>query len=145
MGQRRSRRPTPASGFIGPVGALIIGGTAGIVCQYAVNAIKQRFHIDDSLDVFAVHGVGGILGTLYTALLALDAFGGRGYVKEGMTFGSQLGVQALGIAATVAWTLVATFVIVKVTAALVGLRVSKDDEIEGLDLSAHGERAYDQL
>jgi Amt family ammonium transporter len=133
---------TPASGFVGPAGALIIGVTAGIVCQYLTTWIKQSIKIDDSLDVFAVHGVGGVLGTLMVAFLATAAFQGLG-LAEGATVGSQLGVQAIGVVSVAVWSAVATYVIIKVADAMFGLRVSEEDEIEGLDITAHGERGYD--
>jgi Amt family ammonium transporter len=134
---------TPASGFVGPMGGLILGAVGGFVCFYAVQAVKFRFKIDDSLDVFAVHGVGGILGSLLVAVLALGAFGGNG-LAEGQTAGGQLSVQALAVGVTLVWSAVLTFIIVKVTGVLTGgLRVSQDQEIEGLDLAAHGERGYD--
>lgn len=134
---------TPASGFVGPMGGLILGAVGGFVCFYAVQAVKFRFKIDDSLDVFAVHGVGGILGSLLVAVLALGAFGGNG-LAEGQTAGGQLSVQALAVGVTLVWSAVLTFIIVKVTGVLTGgLRVSQEQEIEGLDLAAHGERGYD--
>ena len=134
---------TPASGFVGPMGGLILGAVGGFVCFYAVQAVKFRFKIDDSLDVFAVHGVGGVLGSLLVAVLALGAFGGNG-LAEGQTAGGQLSVQALAVGVTLVWSAVLTFIIVKVTGVLTGgLRVSQEQEIEGLDLAAHGERGYD--
>ena len=133
---------TPASGFVGPVGALIIGIAAGLVCQWAVSLVKQLLKVDDSLDVFAVHGVGGALGTILVSVLASIAFGGLG-LADGMTIASQLGVQLTGVAAVAAWSGVATFIIIKVVTALVGLRVDEETEIIGLDISAHGERGYD--
>lgn len=133
---------TPASGYVGPVGALIIGVVASFVCFYVTGFVKQRLRIDDSLDVFAVHGVGGMVGSLFVAILAASALGGVGYAP-GMTVGRQLIAQATGVAVVAAWSAVATFVIVKLLAATTGLRVSADAEREGLDLAAHGERAYD--
>ena len=135
---------TPASGFVGPLGALIIGLLGGLLCFWAVTLIKQRFKIDDSLDVFAVHGVGGGLGTLLTAFLATEAFGGLG-LAEGTSAGGQFAIQALGVLAVALWSAVATFVLVKIVQTIVPLRVSKDEEIEGLDIVAHGERAYEHL
>jgi Amt family ammonium transporter len=134
---------TPASGFVGPLGGLILGAAGGCLCFFAVQAVKFRFKIDDSLDVFAVHGVGGILGSLLVAVLALGAFGGGG-LAEGQTAGGQLGVQAVGVLVTVVWSGVFTFIIIKVAGALTGgLRVSQEEEIEGLDLISHGETGYD--
>jgi Amt family ammonium transporter len=132
---------TPASGYVGPMGALVIGLSAGIVCFYATALIKQKLKIDDSLDVFPVHGVGGILGTLLAGVFVAVGLGGAGYA-EGMTMGSQLGVQLTGVIATVVFTAVATFVILKVVDALVGLRVTDEQETEGLDISQHEERGY---
>lgn len=132
---------TPASGFVGPIGGLCIGLLGGFVCYWAVGFVKETLGIDDSLDVFAVHGVGGILGTLAAAVFVTDGLGGAG-LADGMTVGSQLGVQATGVIATVVWSAVATAVIVFVVKAICGLRV-EDDEMEmGLDLSYHGERDY---
>ncbi len=132
---------TPASGFVGPMGGFIIGLAGGIVCYYAVNFVKRKLEIDDSLDVFAVHGVGGILGTLMVAYLALPTFGGAG-LADGVSAGSQLGVQALGIAATIVWSVVFSWVILKFTGMVCGLRVTDDEITEGLDLASHGEKGY---
>jgi ammonium transporter, Amt family len=132
---------TPASGYVGPLGALIIGITAGIVCFYATGFIKQRLKIDDSLDVFPVHGVGGILGTFLAGIFVSAKLGGIGF-DDGVTMGSQVGVQLLGIVATLVWTAVFTFIILKVVNAIVGLRVTDEDETEGLDISQHDERGY---
>jgi Amt family ammonium transporter len=135
---------TPAAGTVGPLGGLIIGVAAGVVCHYAVNYIKQVVHIDDSLDVFAVHGVGGLLGTLLLPFLAGAALGGQG-LAEGMSAASQAGAQVIGVVVVGLWSALATWIIVKIAAALFGLRVEAEDEIEGLDLTAHGERGYDIL
>jgi Amt family ammonium transporter len=132
---------TPASGFIGVPGGLILGLAGGVACYVAVDLIRVRLKIDDSLDVFAVHGVGGILGSLLVAYLALPAFGGLG-LNDGVTAGSQFMVQLASVAITVLWTGIGSYVILKVIGAVIGLRVDKQDEIEGLDLSQHGERGY---
>jgi Amt family ammonium transporter len=132
---------TPASGFIGVPGGLILGLAGGVACYVAVDLIRVKLKIDDSLDVFAVHGVGGILGSLLVAYLALPAFGGLG-LGDGVTAGGQFMVQLSSVAITVLWTGVASYVILKVIGMLVGLRVDQQDEIEGLDLSQHGERGY---
>ena len=132
---------TPASGFVGPMGALVIGLAAGVVCFYATRLIKRVLVIDDSLDVFPVHGVGGCLGLLLCAVFVNSSLGGMGYA-EGMSAGSQLGVQAIGLLATAAWTALATWVILKVVGLVTPLRVNEDDEIEGLDLTQHEERGY---
>ncbi|MBN50366.1 MAG: ammonia channel protein [Spongiibacteraceae bacterium] len=136
---------TPASGYVGPAGALVIGVTAGIVCFYATMTIKQVLKIDDSLDVFPVHGVGGILGTLMAGIFASDQLGlfsGQGYA-DGVTMGSQVGVQLLGIAATFAYTAVVTFALLKIVQLITGLRVSPEEETEGLDIVGHNESGYD--
>ena len=136
---------TPASGFVGPGGALIIGITAGFVCFNATTYMKQRLGIDDSLDVFPVHGVGGILGTFAAGIFASNALGvfsGQGY-NEGMTMGSQVVVQLIGIGATAIYTAAVTFVILKLVDVMLGLRVSSDEETEGLDINQHNERGYD--
>ena len=132
---------TPASGFIGVPGGIILGLAGGYICYVAVDLIRGKLGIDDSLDVFAVHGVGGVLGSLLVAVLATDAFSGMG-LAEGMTVGSQLFVQAKSILITVVWTAVASFIILKIAAVAGGLRVNDDSELEGLDLSQHGERGY---
>lgn len=132
---------TPASGFVGPMGALIIGLSAGIICFYATAFLKQTLKIDDSLDVFPVHGVGGILGTILAGIFVSAGLGGAGFA-EGMDMGSQVGVQLTGVLATIAFTAVATFVILKVVDMLLGLRVSEEQETEGLDISQHEERGY---
>lgn len=132
---------TPASGFVGPISAMIIGLAAGVVCFYATRIIKRVLVIDDSLDVFPVHGVGGSLGLLLCAVFVNANLGGAGYA-EGMNPGSQLGVQAIGLAATFAWTAVATWVILKVVGLVTPLRVTEEDEIEGLDITQHEERGY---
>jgi ammonium transporter, Amt family len=136
---------TPASGYVGPGGALVIGFSAGIICYFATQAIKQKFKIDDSLDVFPVHGVGGILGTLLAGVFAssqLGIFSGQGYA-EGVTMSHQLYVQVVGVAATMAYTAFVTFVILKVLSAVMGLRVDDEQETMGLDISQHDERGYD--
>jgi Amt family ammonium transporter len=136
---------TPASGFVGPGGALVIGFSAGIICYYATQTIKQRWKIDDSLDVFPVHGVGGILGTFYAGIFASDALGvfsGQGY-NEGMNMASQVQVQIVGIAATFVYTGIATFILLKLVDKLLVLRIDEEDETSGLDLTEHNERGYD--
>ncbi len=136
---------TPASGFVGPAGALIIGITAGIVCFNAVILIKQKWKIDDSLDVFPVHGVGGILGTILAGIFASDQLGifsGQG-LAEGMSIASQVNIQLIGVVSTFAYTAVATYIILKVVDMMVGLRVSAEEEQQGLDIVSHEERGYD--
>lgn len=131
---------TPASGNVGPMGAMIIGLLAGIVCYFACDIVKSKLRIDDSLDVFAVHGVGGIMGTLLVAFLGTGLFGGGGINKE--TALAQFGTQALGLGVTVVWSIVATVLIVFVCKATVGFRVSAEEEETGLDLAEHGEQSY---
>ena len=136
---------TPAAGFVGPAGGLVIGILAGIICFNMTMAFKQRLHIDDSLDVFPVHGVGGALGTILAAIFAsasLGVFSGQGY-NEGMTMMSQLQVQVIGVLATGGYTAICTLILLKLVDALIGLRVSPDEETEGLDLNQHNERGYD--
>jgi Amt family ammonium transporter len=135
---------TPASGYVGPGGALVIGLVAGLVCFWATQTIKRVLKIDDSLDVFPVHGVGGFVGLLLTAVFAsteLGIFSGLG-LAEGQTATGQLMVQAVGATATLVWCGIVTFVLLKIVAALTGLRVSGEEETEGLDLVLHDERGY---
>ncbi len=132
---------TPASGFVGPLGGLILGASGSFVCFWAVDVVKHRLKIDDSLDVFAVHGVGGILGTLLVAVLASRVFGGAGYAP-GMDMASQGSIQAIGVLATAAWSAVATAAILLAVKAVLGLRASDTAIEDGLDLTDHGERAY---
>ncbi len=132
---------TPASGFVGPIGGLCIGLLGGIICYGAVRLVKETLKFDDSLDVFAVHGVGGILGTLVVAVFATTSLGGVG-LAEGVTISGQFGVQLIGVVATVVWSALATLIIVLVTKSVCGLRASDDEMNEGLDLSYHGERDY---
>ena len=130
---------TPASGDIGPMGAIAIGALSSGICYFAVNLIREKLHIDDSLDVFAVHGVGGILGTLLLSVFGQKSMGGLGIVKP---FMEQLGIQSLAVGVTVVWSVIATILIAFVVKMLIGLRVSPDQEQEGLDYSEHGENAY---
>ena len=132
---------TPASGYVGPMGGMILGLVGGLVCYFAVDIVKRRFKIDDSLDVLAVHGVGGATGTLLTAFLATAAFGGAG-LADGVSAGSQFIAQLVGVLAVLIWSVIATFVIVKIAEVITGLRVDEDAEMEGLDTSAHGETGY---
>ncbi len=132
---------TPASGFVGPMAALLIGFVAGGVCFTATSYLKNTLRIDDSLDVFPVHGVGGIMGTIFAGLLVSSQFGGAG-LAEGMTTGSQVGVQAIGVVATAAWTAALTWLILKLVSLFTTLRVSEDEETEGLDITQHEEKGY---
>ena len=133
---------TPASGFVGPAGALIIGIAAGVVCFLATNFMKRTLRIDDSLDVFPVHGVGGLLGTILTGVFASQALGIFSG-QEDISIGSQLGVQAIGGFAVLGYTALVTFIILKVVDVVVGNRVTEEQETEGLDLVMHNERGYD--
>ena len=133
---------TPGSGFVGPVGGLIYGLLAGTICFYMIDVIKSKFKIDDSLDVFAVHGVGGMLGIILTSFFAHESFGGLG-LGENVTIGTAFSAQLIATIVTVVWAAVATYIIILVVRATVGLRVNEEDESEGLDLSSHGERGYD--
>ena len=132
---------TPASGFVGPLGALAIGAAAGVLCFLATNLMKRKLGLDDSLDVFPVHGVGGALGTTLTGVFAATALGGVGY-PEGQTMGGQVLVQLAGIAATALWSGVITYVLLKVSDAVVGMRVTSEEETEGLDTVLHNEKGY---
>ena len=134
---------TPASGFVGPIGGLVIGFSAGIVCYILVSFVKSSLRVDDSLDVFAVHGAGGVLGIILVSFLADTRFGGVGYA-EGMDSISQLGVQGLGIAAVLTWSVIASIMIIIIVKAITGLRVDPSFEEEGLDISSHGETNYRQ-
>jgi len=130
---------TPASGFVGPIGALILGFLAGLICYKMCGIIKNQWNIDDSLDVMAVHGIGGIMGTLLTAVLGAKAFGG---LVEGQDIGAQFITQLIGVIAVGLWCLVLTWIIVLVVKQFIGLRVTDDQETEGLDTSVHGEKGY---
>ena len=130
---------TPASGDVGPMGAIAIGTLASVVCYFSVNMIREKLHIDDSLDVFAVHGMGGILGTLLLALFGQSTLGGLGAVKA---VSVQLGVQATALGVTVVWSAVATVAIALLVRATIGLRVTQEQENDGMDRSEHGENAY---
>ena len=132
---------TPASGYIGIPGGLVLGFSGGLLCYLAVDYIRGKLLIDDSLDVFAVHGVGGILGTLLVAFLATSTFSGLG-LPEGQTAMSQFVVQIKAVILTVIWTSIFTYLILKVTSLIVSLRVDEQEEIEGLDLRSHGEKGY---
>ena len=136
---------TPASGFVGPAGGLVIGIAAGFICFNATNILKQKFNIDDSLDVMPVHGVGGALGTILVGVFAsagLGIFSGQGYA-EGITMGDQVGIQVMGVLVSGIYTAIGTFVLLKLVDVTLGLRVSQDEETEGLDLNQHNERGYD--
>lgn len=135
---------TPASGFVGPLGGFIIGLVAGVVCFYATQIVKRKFKIDDSLDVFPVHGVGGVIGSLLTAVFAATEFGGLG-LSPGVSISQQMGVQALAVLATVIWSGSFSYLILKLIDNFIGLRVTSDEEVQGLDIALHEETGYHSL
>jgi Amt family ammonium transporter len=132
---------TPASGFVGPLGALAIGAAAGVLCFFATSYMKQALKVDDSLDVFPVHGVGGMLGTILTGVFVAASLGGNGY-PEKVTMGDQILVQLTGVIAIAIWSAIGTWILLKVTDALVGMRVQAEEETEGLDTVLHNEKGY---
>jgi Amt family ammonium transporter len=133
---------TPASGFVGPIGALAIGIAAGVICFIMVAYVKRAIGYDDSLDAFGVHAIGGIVGAMLTGVFADASFGGAGFAK-GVTMAHQLVVQATACGATIVYDAVATFIILKVLDMVIGLRVSEEDEIQGLDITQHHEQVYE--
>ncbi len=132
---------TPASGSVGPMGALVIGFVSGIVCFWGATSLKRQLGYDDSLDAFGVHGIGGIVGALLTGVFAAKSLGGVG-LAEGMNIGAQVWAQFISIVITVVWSGVISFITLKILDATIGLRVETDDERMGLDLSQHNERGY---
>jgi Amt family ammonium transporter len=134
---------TPASGFVGPIGGLVIGVIAGFVCFYATQYVKRVLKIDDSLDVFPVHGVGGMIGSTLTGVFAAEEFGGLGL--NGVSISHQVGVQILAVVVTVVWSAIFSYLILKLIDKLIGLRVTADEEMEGLDLVLHEETGYHKL
>jgi len=134
---------TPASGFVGPVGALAIGLAAGVLCFFAVAYLKKALGYDDSLDAFGVHAVGGIIGALLTGVFCAKAFGGAGFSDHATGIGGQLTIQAEAVLATIVYDAIATFIILKVIDVVIGLRVTADQEREGLDITQHGEQVYE--
>jgi len=133
---------TPASGAVGPMGALAIGAAAGVGCFLASTKIKRLLGYDDSLDVFGVHAVGGIIGAILTGIFCAQGLGGVGFGDDISSIGGQVWVQLIGVGATVVYSGIVSFVILKLVDAVVGLRVADDEETEGLDLSQHDERGY---
>jgi ammonium transporter, Amt family len=135
---------TPAAGFISPGAAILIGAMAAVVCYYAIQLIKLRLKIDDSLDVFAVHGVGGMLGSVLLGVFLSAGLGGAGYDSAGAgSMGGQIGVQALAVAVIAVFSAVASALIAIAINLFVPMRVSEDDELQGLDITSHGERAWE--
>ena len=132
---------TPAAGFVGPVGAIVLGAIASLVAYFFVAVVKNKFGYDDSLDVFGIHGVAGIVGAILTGVFASPSLGGVGYA-EGVSMGGQLMVQIKAVVITIVWGGVVSFILYKITDVIVGLRVSSDEEREGLDKTSHGESAY---
>ena len=132
---------TPACGFVGPMGSLVIGIAAGLLCFLASTKIKRAFGYDDSLDVFGVHAVGGIVGAILVGVFAAEGLGGAG-LAEGVSIGQQVKTQLIGILATIAYTGIVSLFILKVLDRIIGLRVTDDDEAQGLDITAHSERGY---
>jgi ammonium transporter, Amt family len=142
---------TPACGFVGPMGAIIIGLISGFACLWGVNGLKRMLGADDSLDVFGVHGVGGIVGALLTGVFAAPSLGGTGVydyvankVGEGYSIGGQVWIQLQGVLITVVWSAVVAFIAFKLIDLVIGLRVTEEEEREGLDISSHGETAYNR-
>jgi Amt family ammonium transporter len=136
---------TPASGFVGPAAAVLIGCTAGVACFFATLWLKRVMSVDDSLDVFPVHGVGGVLGTLAAGVFAssgLGIFSGQG-LREGVSIASQLATQACGVVSVALYTAVVTWALLKLIGMITPLRVSIEEETEGLDVVLHNERGYD--
>ncbi len=140
---------TPGAGFVGPMGALVMGLLAGIICLWGVTGLKRMLRADDSLDVFGVHGVGGILGALLTGVFAAPSLGGQGVwdyttnaMATGYSIGSQVLVQLHGVVVTVVWSAIVAFIAFKLVDIVIGLRVPEDEEREGLDITSHGESAY---
>jgi Amt family ammonium transporter len=141
---------TPACGFVGPMGGLVIGLLAGLICLWGVNGLKRLLGADDALDVFGVHGVGGILGALLTGVFASPALGGQGifdYVSNKMSAETysiiaQVKIQAAAISVTIVWSAIVSLIAYKLVDLVIGLRVPEEEEREGLDITSHGESAY---
>ena len=131
---------TPASGFVGPIGGLVIGFASGVICWWAATVLKTKLGYDDSLDVVGVHGVGGLVGTILCGVFAAKQFGGN--AGDEFSIGSAVGVQALACGVTIVWTIVATAIILKVIDVVVGLRVTEAQEDEALDITLHEESGY---
>jgi Amt family ammonium transporter len=132
---------TPASGTAGPMGAIAIGAASGIGCFLGATKLKRAMGYDDSLDAFGVHGIGGIIGALLTGVFASASLGGAG-LEEGMTIGSQVALQAIGVVATMIYTAIVSLILLKLIDLIIGLRVNEEEETEGLDISLHDERGY---
>ena len=133
---------TPASGFVGPMGALVIGLAAGVACYFAATKLKRAMGYDDSLDAFGVHAIGGIVGALLTGVFVAASLGGSG-LAEGVSMGHQVWVQIIAVGSTIVYDAIVSFIILKLIDAVIGLRVSEEEETQGLDISLHDERGYD--
>ena len=136
---------TPAAGFVGPMGSIVIGGLAGLVCLWGVSGLKRLLNVDDAFDVFGVHGVGGILGAILTGVFAAQSLGGTGgLTPDSFSMGAQVWIQTKSVLFTVVWSGVISFIAYKIVDLLIGLRVSEEEERQGLDISSHGETAYNR-
>jgi Amt family ammonium transporter len=133
---------TPAAGFISPGAAILFGALGAVVCFFAIQLVKQKMQIDDSLDVFAVHGVGGMLGSILLGVFMAPALGGTGY-EEGMNMVRQTGAQLIGVSIITVWSVIATVILALMASVVFPMRVSEDAEREGLDITSHGERAWE--
>src|SRR3990167_7291571 len=134
---------TPAAGFVGPMGSIVMGLVAGVVCLWGVGGLKRMLGADDAFDVFGVHGVGGIVGAILTGVFASQSLGGTGgLAPDTFAMGTQVWVQTKSVLVTMVWSGVVAFIAYKVADVLVGLRVSEEAEREGLDITSHGETAY---
>jgi Amt family ammonium transporter len=133
---------TPASGFVGPMGSIAIGAAAGVLCFLSATKLKRALGYDDSLDAFGVHAIGGIIGALLTGVFVVGSLGGAG-LAEGVSMGQQLGVQAIAVGATIVYGAIVSYIILKLIDAIIGLRVTEEEESQGLDIALHDERAYD--
>ena len=136
---------TPAAGVVGPMGAIVIGGLAGLVCLWGVSGLKRLLNVDDAFDVFGVHGLGGILGAILTGVFAAQSLGGTGgLTPDSFSMGAQVWIQTKSVLFTVVWSGVVSFIAYKIVDLLIGLRVSEEEERQGLDISSHGETAYNR-
>ena len=136
---------TPAAGFVGPMGSIVIGGLAGLVCLWGVSGLKRLLNVDDAFDVFGVHGLGGILGAILTGVFAAQSLGGTGgLTPDSFSMGAQVWIQTKSVLFTVVWSGVVSFIAYKIVDLLIGLRVSEEEERQGLDISSHGETAYNR-
>ena len=133
---------TPASGSVGPMGALAVGVAAGILCFWGATILKRKLGYDDSLDAFGVHGIGGIVGALLTGIFAAESLGGQGFAQGVSSIGQQFGVQLVGVIVTIIYCALLSAIIFKIVDAVVGLRVNEDEEIQGLDIALHDEQGY---